>query len=133
MQLPVPIELVDVLSRPNPCVIATVRPDGSPASSAVWYRWLNGEVLVSMSARSPRVRNLRARPTASLTVLDGPDWYRQVTVRGDVVAIEEDPGLVAIDLLSQHYEGRPYGDRNPEHRHVAARIRVTAWDQFGIL
>ena len=131
MRPPLPAELLTVLARPNPAVIATVRPDGRPVSSAVWYLWEEGDVLVSMSARSPRVENLRAEPRASLTVLDGPDWYRQVTLHGTTVTLEEDPGLEVIDRLSLHYEGHPYGDRDPSHRHVAARIRVTGWDQFG--
>lgn len=131
MRPPLPAELVTVLARPNPSVIATVRPDGRPVSSAVWYLWDDGDVLVSMSARSPRVRNLRAEPRASLTVFDGPDWYRAITLHGRAVSLEEDGELAVLDRISQHYEGHPYGDRDPSHRHVAARIHVTGWDQFG--
>jgi PPOX class probable F420-dependent enzyme len=131
MRSPLPPRLLTVLVRPNPSVIATVRPDGRPGSSAVWYLWDDGDVLVSMSERSPRVQNLRAEPRAALTVLDGPDWYRQVTLHGTTVSLEKDPGLALIDRLSQHYDGRPYPDRDPSHRHVTARIRVDGWDQFG--
>ncbi len=131
MRTPLPPLLVDVLRKPNPCIIATARPDGRPVSSAVWYLWEDGEVLTTMSARSPRVQNLRAEPRASLTVLDGPDWYRQVTLHGTVVSLEEDGDLEVLDRSSRHYDGRPYPDRDPAHRHVVARIRIDSWDQFG--
>jgi PPOX class probable F420-dependent enzyme len=131
MRLPLWPALLAVLAHPNPSVIATVRPDGRPVSSPVWYLWEDGDVLTTMSARSPRVENLRAEPRASLSVLDGPEWYRQVTLHCTVVSLEEDAGLAVLDRLSQHYDGRPYPDRDPAHRHVVARLRVTGWDQFG--
>ena len=120
-----------MLVRPNPSVLATVRPDGRPASSPVWYLWEDGEVLTTMSARSPRVENLRAEPRAALTVFDGADWYRQVTLHGTVVSLEPDVDLAVIDRCSEHYDGRPYPDRDPAHQHVVARIRVDSWNQFG--
>jgi PPOX class probable F420-dependent enzyme len=131
MRPPLPAPLSAVLANPNPSVIATVRPDGRPVSSAVRYLWDDGDVLTSLGARSARLRNLRAEPRASLTVFDGPDWYRQITVHGTVVSLDEDGDLGIIDRLSQHYEGRPYEARNPDRVPVTARIRVEDWDQFG--
>jgi PPOX class probable F420-dependent enzyme len=131
MRPPLPAALATVLTKPNPSVMATVRPDGRPVSSAVWYLWDDGDVLTSMGARSPRLRNLRAEPRASLTVFDGLDWSRQITVHGAVVSLEEDDELAIVDRLSQHYEGRPYEARNPDRVPVTARIRVEDWDQFG--
>jgi len=39
------------LSQPNPSVIATPQPDGSPHTAATWYLWENGRVLVNMDSR----------------------------------------------------------------------------------
>jgi len=48
---PLPPELDEFLSQPNPSVIATPQPDGSPHTAATWYLWENGRVLVNMDSR----------------------------------------------------------------------------------
>jgi hypothetical protein len=34
---PLPRDVLDLLPKPNPAVIATLRPDGQPVSVATWY------------------------------------------------------------------------------------------------
>ncbi|MGH3499208.1 MAG: pyridoxamine 5'-phosphate oxidase family protein, partial [Nocardioidaceae bacterium] len=36
---PLPAEAAELLAKPNPAVIATLRPDGQPVSAATWYLW----------------------------------------------------------------------------------------------
>jgi hypothetical protein len=69
LELPRPV--VDFLMRPNPAVIAFIRPDGYPMSVATWYDWDEGMILVNMHERRSRLRWLRANPRASLTALGG--------------------------------------------------------------
>jgi Pyridoxamine 5'-phosphate oxidase len=45
---PLPEAAVTMLAKPNPSVIATVRPDGQPVSAATWYLWDDGRALVNM-------------------------------------------------------------------------------------
>lgn len=40
---PVPASAAEVLAQPNLCVMAVLRPDGSPHTTAVWYRWLGDD------------------------------------------------------------------------------------------
>ncbi len=123
---PVPAEVEAILKRPNPAVMATVRPDGTPVSVATWYIWDNGRVLLNLDATRKRLEHLRADPRVSLTVLDGDSWYRHVSLQG-TVTLEPDPDLADIDRLSTHYSGNQYPNRdNP---------RVTAWmdvDQYHV-
>jgi hypothetical protein len=58
---PLPAELDEFLRRPNPSVIATLRPDGSPHTAATWYLWEDGRVLVNMDESRKRLACLRAR------------------------------------------------------------------------
>jgi PPOX class probable F420-dependent enzyme len=125
-----PTEVLELLRRPNPAVVATVRKDGAPVSAAIWYLWADGEVLMSMGGSSPRRRHLARDPRLTLTVLDDGSWYRQVTLHGEVVELGDDPEGAVIDRLSLHYDGRPYGDH--EHTHAFARVRVTDWNSFGV-
>ena len=60
-------------------------------------------------------------PAVALTVLAAGDWYRQVTLLGRIVAIEDDPDLAGIDRLSIRYQGTPFHSRDAR--------RVTAWMQ----
>ena len=111
-------ELVDMLCRPNPAVMATVRPDGAPVSVATWYLWDDGRILLTLDAERARLDHLRRDPRVSLTVLDGADWYRHVSLQG-TVTLGDDPDLADADRVSRHYTGHPYPDRQ--------RPRVTAW------
>src|SRR6185503_10611426 len=98
---PIPEELQALLREPNPAVIATLKPNGAPHSVATWYLWEpDGRLLVNMDSSRARLDYLRKDPRVSLTVLDGEDWYHHVSLRGRVVSLTEDEGLVNIDRLS---------------------------------
>lgn len=115
---PVPPEIDAFLARPNPAVIATVRPDGSPHTTATWYDWEDGRVLLNMDESRLRLRFMRRNPGVALTVL-GPDWYEHVSLLGRIVSIEADPDLADIDRLSIRYTGKPFARRHA--------VRVSAW------
>ena len=117
-------ELDEFLSQPNPSVIATLAPDGSPHTAATWYLWENGRVLVNMDEGRKRLDYLRNDPRVSITVLGKDDWYRHVTLRGRVVVIDED-ALDDIDRISRHYIGQPYPQR--DRGRVSAWIEVATW------
>ena len=121
---PLPPELEQFLARPNPSVIATVDPDGSPHTAATWYLWDDGRVLVNMEDTRKRLANLRRDPRVSITVLGDDDWYHQVTLRG-VISLEDDPDHEGADRLARHYTGEPYprGDRG----RVSGWIEVESW------
>ena len=121
---PLPDELQQVLANPNPAVIGTVAPDGTPNTVATWYLWEDGRVLVNMDASRARLDYLRKDPRVSLTVLDGGDWYRHVSIRGRVVSLEPDEELKDIDRLCRHYRDQDYPSRNPR---FSAWIEVDTW------
>jgi PPOX class probable F420-dependent enzyme len=123
---PLPPELQEFVSNPNPAVIASVAPDGSPHTAATWYLWEDGRVLVNMDATRKRLEHIRQEPRVSITVTGpGEDWLRQVTLRGRATTIEDDPDFEGADRLSQHYIGGPYPMRD-QHR-VNAWIEIESW------
>ena len=119
--VPVPPELDALLAQPNPAVVGTVRPDGSPHTAATWYDWEGGRILLNMEDTRLRLGYLRQNPHVSLTVLAAGDWYHHVTLLGRVVSLDEDAELRDIDRLSLRYTGRPYAKRD--------RPRFSAWVQ----
>jgi PPOX class probable F420-dependent enzyme len=126
---PLPDALRDLLARPNPAVIAVVRPDGQPVSVATWYLFEGDRVLVNMDEGRRRLAYLRSNPRVSLTVLDGPDWYSHVSLQGVVAELVEDPDLADIDRIARHYTGRPYRLRN--RKRYSAWIEVDRWHAWG--
>src|SRR5947208_14272417 len=96
---PVPPEVDEFLRLPNPAVIATLRPDGSPHSVPTWYDWDDGRVLLNMEDTRRRLGYMARDPRVALTVLgSGEDgWYRHVSLLGRIVSIEDDPALEDID------------------------------------
>jgi PPOX class probable F420-dependent enzyme len=127
----VPQEISEFLVKPNPAVIATVRPDGQPVSVATWYVWDNGRVLVNMDEGRKRLDYLRENPRVSLTVLDGVDWYTHVSLQGHVAELRDDPDLADIDRISKHYTGQAYPKR--DRKRVSAWIDVERWHGWGKL
>ena len=126
---PLPEKVSELLAKPNPSVITTVRPDGQPVSVATWYLWENGRVLVNMDEGRKRLDYLRADPRVTLTVLDADNWYTHVSLQGRVVELQDDPDLSDIDRLARHYTGEQYPVR--DRRRVSAWIEVSRWHGWG--
>ncbi|HCA84812.1 MAG TPA: PPOX class F420-dependent oxidoreductase [Streptomyces sp.] len=128
---PLPDAAVAMLKKPNPAVITTLRSDGQPVSTATWYLWDNGQVLVNMDEGRKRLGHMRDDPRVTLTVLDDSNWYTHVTVIGRAVEMRDDEGLADIDRLSRHYVGKQYAQR--DRGRVSAWIEVDRWHGWGSL
>ena len=126
---PLPPEADALLGRANPCVMATLRSDGTPVSTPTWYVWEDGRVLISLDEGRVRLKHLRRDPRVTLTVLADDDWYTHVTLIGRVVELNDDEGLADIDRISRHYTGNPYPDR--VRARVSAWIEVERWHGWG--
>jgi PPOX class probable F420-dependent enzyme len=124
-RLPLPPEAHALLRRANPAVIATLRPDGSPHTAVTWYDWDGERILVNMAASRLRLGNMRRDPRVSVTVMDGPDWYRQLTLFGRVDEIRDDDEFADINRLALRYTRRPF--RNRSSARVSALIVPERW------
>ena len=127
--LPLPDALRDLLAKPNPAVVATVRRDGSPVTVATWYALEGDRILLNMDHSRVRVQHLRHDPRVSVTVIDEADFYTHVSVVGRVVEWVEDEQLADIDRLSQRYTGRPYPAR--DRPRVSAWVGIDRWHGWG--
>jgi PPOX class probable F420-dependent enzyme len=126
---PLPDDVRALLAKPNPAVIATVRPDGQPVSVATWYLLDGDRILVNMDEGRRRLDYLRQDPRVSLTVLDEAGWYTHVSVQGRVVELRDDPDLADIDRLAAHYGRGRYANRR--RKRVSAWIEVDTWHGWG--
>jgi PPOX class probable F420-dependent enzyme len=127
---PVPPELDEFLRKPNPCVVATIRPNGELHTAATWYEWTDdGAVLLNMDGSRSRLGHMREDPRVAMTVLGAESWYSHVSLVGRVREIRPDPDLADIDRLSQRYDGRPYGDRARDS--WTAIVEIERWHSWG--
>lgn len=124
-----PGAIAEFLSRPNPAVFASNRPDGQPVSVATWYLFENGRILVNLASVRKRLDYLEADPRVSLTVLDGDSWYSHVSLQGRIVSTEHDPDSSVIDRISRHYTGSDYGVRDQQR--VSCWIEIDRWHAWG--
>ncbi|NLU69597.1 PPOX class F420-dependent oxidoreductase [Streptomyces sp. HNM0574] len=128
---PLPEAAVRLLSRPNPAVITTLRPDGQPVSTATWYLWEDGRVLLNMDEGRKRLAHVRNDPRVTLTVLDQDSWYTHVSLIGRITELRPDTGLSDIDRLAHHYLGNPYPQRDRDR--VSAWLDIDRWHGWGTL
>lgn len=117
-ELPLSADAEALLLPANPAVLGTVRPDGTPHTAAVWFDWVGERVLLNMDRNRRRLDFLRQNPAASITVLDGDNWLRQVTLTG-TVSLHDDEDLADVDRLTRRYLSTDYPIRD--------RARVTGW------
>ena len=122
---PLPPRVEALVRKPNPAVVASIRPDGTPHTAASWHDWEDGRVLLNMDPTRRRLGYLRRDPRVSVTLLDESSWYRHITLEGVVEEIVDDEGLRDIDRLSRRYVGQPYSGR--DRPRVTAWVRVTRW------
>ncbi|MET7934890.1 PPOX class F420-dependent oxidoreductase [Streptomyces sp. NPDC005322] len=120
---------VEMMKKPNPAVIATLRADGQPVSTATWYLWDDGRILVNMDEGRKRLEHMRNDPRVTLTVLDQDNWYSHISVIGHVAEIREDKDFTDIDRLAQQYLGKPYPQR--DRPRVSAWIEIDRWHGWG--
>ncbi len=103
-----PATHADLLDRPLPTVLTTEMPDGRLQSTVVWCNRDGDDVLLNTMREFQKARNLRARPRATVLVIEPGKAARWIEVRG-TVALEDDDAIAHLDHLSRLYAGTsPY-------------------------
>ena len=124
-EAPVPKDVSEFLAEPNIAVVATLNSKGAPHTAATWYDWEDGRVLLSMDNSRLRLRHLRNDPRVALTVIDTDDWYRHISLLGEVDEMHDDEALADIDRLARRYTGSDYETRDSPR--VTAWVRIDRW------
>jgi PPOX class probable F420-dependent enzyme len=115
---------IELLEGRNYAVLATVNPDGSPHTSAMWVGRDGNDVLMSTVAGRRKYRNMVRDPRISLTVIDASDGENYVELRGQVT-LAPDTGLVVDNRLSWKYDGKDKDPDPPGTERVIVRLIVT--------
>jgi len=106
-------EVRELFEGANFAHIATLMPDGSPHSVAVWAGVEGGRVVFFTQPSSQKARNLARDPRVAISITDHDRPYRTGRVRGRVVGTREaEAALEVIDRLSQKYTGEAFPMRS---------------------
>jgi len=103
MTAELPQSHADLLERPLFAHLATIRPDGSPQSSVMWFAWDGRRVRFSHTSTRQKYRNLLFDGRVSFHVQDPENPYRTLEVRGLVESMEPDPDVEFYRELQQRY------------------------------
>jgi PPOX class probable F420-dependent enzyme len=98
----------DLLEKPTFAHLATVRPDGAPQSSVMWFDWDGERIRMTHTKTRQKFRNLSAEPRIALSITDPQDGYRFLEVRGVVESIEDDDAEASFYKSLQRRYGNEY-------------------------
>ena len=99
--------------------LATLMPDGSPQVTPVWFDYVGGVIRVNTAKGRVKARNMEARPSVALSILDPDNAYRYIQIRGKVRRRTEEGGVAHIDKLAKKYIGK---DKYPWMRPGEVRV-----------
>ncbi|HEX9033903.1 MAG TPA: PPOX class F420-dependent oxidoreductase [Streptosporangiaceae bacterium] len=112
-----------LLDERNYAVLATVNPDGSPQTSAMWIGRDESDLLFSTVEGRVKHRNMLRDPRVSVTVLDSADAENYVELRGRVT-MTPDFGREVDTALSWKYDGKDPEPDKPGAVRVVVRMVV---------
>jgi PPOX class probable F420-dependent enzyme len=98
----IPASHRDLLESPIPVTLATLSPTGHPQLTAVWIVLEGNDLVTSLAGIRQKLKNLTARPQATVFVIDPSNPYRTLEVRCDV-AVEPDPELATLSKVLSAY------------------------------
>ena len=84
------------LRREKIAWLTTVRRDGQPQSSPVWFLWRGGEIVLYSKPTTQKVRNVRANPQVAIHLRDVDDGSDIVSIEGTAEIDESYPAAAAI-------------------------------------
>ena len=123
MGIPLSEATLRLLDGKNYAVLATVNPDGSPQTSAMWVGRDRGDLLFSTVEGRVKHRNMLRDPRVSVTVLDSADPENYVELRGRVT-MTFDVGRQVDTELAWKYDGKDPGEDKPGAVRVVVRMVI---------
>lgn len=94
--------------------IATIKKDGSPHVTPIWYMYEDGKLIVNTTTDRVKFRNIRRDPRVSFLVDDG---YPYLMVLGKARVATERDANKDIETLAIRYTGEKAGKKSARERY----------------
>ncbi|CCH77034.1 Pyridoxamine 5'-phosphate oxidase-related protein FMN-binding [Nostocoides japonicum T1-X7] len=114
----------DLLERPTFAHLATVRPDGSPQSSVMWFGWDGERARFTLTRTRQKFANLEHEPRVAFSVHEPGNPYRTLEVRGVVESVADDTADAAFYRALQERYDNVYDITDADVR-IVVTIRPT--------
>jgi PPOX class probable F420-dependent enzyme len=106
-----PQEIDAYLAGPHVAHFASIRPDGTPHVSPVWYQWEDGKIIVVSGDSAVKTRNVRKNPKVAISVATDEWPYQYVILEGDAT-IESENLRETVRSIFSRYEGAERGEQD---------------------
>jgi PPOX class probable F420-dependent enzyme len=94
-------------SEPN-LILATIRKDGRPQLSPVWFVWRDGAFFISTTKTTAKWRNLLRNPGCS-GIIDNPNGKYIYVTGTAVLSTEEQPLPTAREIIHKYKTAEEFG------------------------
>ena len=125
-------EIDEFLAERHTLVLATLRRDGAPQLTTVWYRWDGVAFWIATNRTRAKFRNIQRDPRVTVLV-DAPPRETSVTAYGVAEAIAEDEAAYdgALAIVTRYVDDpRAYIDQRRDDPRVLIRIEpreIVSW------
>ena len=107
-------EVRALIEGANYAHVASLLPDGSPHSAAVWVGLKDDRPTFFTQTMSLKAKNLERDPRVAISITDHENPYNTARIRGTVVEkLYGDEALAAMDVISHKYTGQDFPVRGP--------------------
>jgi PPOX class probable F420-dependent enzyme len=96
-------EMESFLARPLVAVLTTLKPDGSPTASPVWYEFDGGIFYFWIGAGSAKARNIRSNARAAVCIASHEEPYQYVVAEGTCVIRETEVPARCYSISRRYY------------------------------
>lgn len=112
--------------------LATVKADGSPQVTPVWFDYAGGHIRVNTAKGRVKARTMKQGAKVALSIMDPDNAYRYIQVRGHVARVTEEGADAHIDSLAKKYLGKDtYPFRQPGEQRITLEIEPEAVQTMG--
>ena len=102
-------EIREFLRRPLTVSFTTIRPDGSPHVTPIWFEYADGKFYCWMDSSTIKVRNVSRNPHVALCIATHDEPYKYVIAEG-VCEITREGASERAHSISTRYQGEERGD-----------------------
>ena len=108
-----PEEMTEYLQAIHITTLATLKRDGSPQLSPVWYQYRDRKIYIIANRSTAKVHNIRRDPRVSLSVSTPHEPYSYVLVYGNAEILTDEVEAVATAICIRykgHEEGAAFAE-----------------------
>lgn len=127
-------DVTEFLKGAHLASLATLRPDGRPHVTPVWYEWDGYEFIVSAFRNAQKLQNVARKGFAALSIYTQELPYQQVSIEGTAHVGSQVDGVwrerVAVRYLGEA-AGRAYVKDTADMEFIAIHVRPIKWTTEG--